>query len=80
MQKNTFIMAIDDGDVFGECGKCSFGRYRADNVCFQPGSPSSSDAIQGQKCLCCLIGSNSIALLGRDGFLNLPGKQREKDS
>jgi len=73
-------MGIDDGDVFGECGKCSFGLYRADNVCFQPGSPSSSDAIQGQKCLCCLIGSNSIALPGRDGFLNLPGMQREEDS
>jgi hypothetical protein len=77
---NTLITGIDDGDVFGECCECSFGRYRADNVCFHPGSPSSSDAIHGQKCLCCLIGSNSIAFSDTVGFLNLPGKQREEDS
>lgn len=74
---NTLIVGIDDGDVLGECGKCSFGRHRADNVCFHPGSPSSSDAIQGQKCLCCLIGSNSIALSDTVEFLNFPEKQRE---
>lgn len=73
-------MGIDDGDLFGECGKWFFWWYRADNVCFHPGSPSFIDAIQGQKCLCCLIGSNSIALSDTGGFFNFPGKQREEDS
>lgn len=39
-----------------------FCRCKAFNVCCHPGVPLPVDAIQGQKYLCCLMGSNSIPL------------------
>lgn len=49
----------DDGDL-GE--ENSFWRCKADSVFCHPDGELPVEAIQGQKCLCCLIGSNSIAL------------------
>lgn len=50
--------------VVGDGGeRNSFWRCRAERVCFHPGADFPVDVIQGQKCLCCFIGSNSIAFV-----------------
>lgn len=51
----------EDGD-FSESGENPFSRCNADSVCFHPGVALYIDEIQGQKCRCCLMGLNSIAL------------------
>lgn len=55
------LMRDADGEFLGECGEELFSRCRAVRVCFHPGA-TFPVAIQGQKYLCCLIGSNSNAL------------------
>lgn len=53
----------EDDEALGDEGqKNSFWRCKADSVFCHPGGELPVEAIQGQKCLCCLIGSNSIAL------------------
>lgn len=50
----------------------SFWRSRAERVCFHPGAGLPLEAIQGQKCLCCFIGSNSIAFADDGCFESFP--------
>lgn len=54
-------MDAEEGEFLGGEGENPFSRCKAYNVCRHPGVTLPVDAIQGQKCLCCLMGSNSIA-------------------
>lgn len=56
--KHTLTRDGDDGELVADSFLCS----KASSVCRHPGTLLPVDEIQGQKCLCCLIGSNSIAL------------------
>lgn len=69
----TLIM-LADGEFQVEAEN-PFWRSKADNVCCQPVAPLPVDVIQGQKCLCCLIGSNSIALSDATLFRSFPERK-----
>ena len=75
----TLIMEVEEGNWSGGEFEWLFWRSKADSVCFHPGSSPSTDVIQGQKCLCCLIGLNSMALSENNGLTSFPVKEREDD-
>lgn len=73
------ITSIKEYDALEDEGQeNSFRCCKANSVFCHPGGELPVETIQGQKCLCCLIGSNSIALSDSSGSLFFPGNRRDQ--
>lgn len=57
---STLIKESDEGDLVVTELESSFSRFKADRVCCHPGIALPVVEIHGQKCLCCLSGSNCM--------------------